>query len=121
MIWFVRKKGENTTIDYERNSDFMETFGLDIKKAPHIVIIDEHPDKWKSGDKLVDLGLNRLPEQRVYVILAGIAGYIRKKKIPGKQIQLRMVYEASKLWLDDHREDVKDLAGVLAKFMPKGS
>ena len=58
-------------LDIDRNRKYQKLFGLDTKKAPHIVILDKHPDEWKDGDKMVCLSLNRIPIEGIHHVGGG--------------------------------------------------
>ncbi len=114
-IWFINRKG--TRPDIERNRYYIDRFDLDTKKAPYIVILRKHPDDWKSGDKFVKFSLNRTPINRVYIILAGVADYVKKGKVPKRRMKLRLIFEACKMWFNDHRKDLKDGSEIAASWL----
>lgn len=118
-VWLIEDAGGKPDVD--RNLQYQQKFGLNTKKAPHIVILTKHPDDWKKGDKLVSFSFNRAPMDRVYVILADIADYIRENKVPRYRMKLRLIYEALRKWLNDHKQDLKEGAEIAANWLPKNA
>lgn len=109
-IWFVDDSGEHP--DFNRGEYYCEIFGIGgiLKKAPHIVIIEKHPDDWNKGDKIGYISLNRIQPDRLHILLAEAAEYIREGKIPLYKSKIRVAYEALKKWFDDHIEEWQILA-----------
>jgi hypothetical protein len=112
VVCFLDDKGNP---DFERNSTYERRFGLSAKKAPHIVLLSTHPDRWRPADKSVILSLDRTPVDRVHIILAEVADYVYKGKIPRYRMKLRLLYEASKKWLNDHEEEIIRGTELVAK------
>jgi hypothetical protein len=117
-VWFADKRGKESMVDSERNLYFMEQLGLNQNKAPFIVFLQIHPDQWKPGIETVQISLNRLPVDHLYLALNGIADKIQKGKIPNTGLKTRMIYEAAKLWLNDHKKDLKDVEATIKDFKP---
>jgi hypothetical protein len=93
--------------DFERMEKYFEKFKIKepFKKAPHIVILTKHPDKWTESDPIARISLNLLSPESLHAYLARIAQEVRKKRLP-KESKERMliIFEHAKKVMKDSIE-----------------
>ncbi|MDE1854057.1 MAG: hypothetical protein KGI38_10000 [Thaumarchaeota archaeon] len=109
-------KEDGRLLDVEKDREYQDKFGLDSAKAPHIVVLDTHPDDWTPGNRIVRFSLNRTPSARLYIILDDVADLVRRHEILRHKLKLRMIYEGMKKWLNDHRKDLREGAEVVGQL-----
>lgn len=103
VVYFLIRNREP---DFDRMEKYMKKFKLSLHKAPHIVITYKHPDDVNINKNILKVSLNRYPANRLYILISEITDMIWKRKVKRYRVVLRRLYEAIKLFLEDHKEDL---------------